>query len=246
MNLFSNRLYGLFSAVAVLALLGSGVGSAQAASVYFLKIGDVKGESTDTRHKDWIDVDTFYWGISSSDSIGTGGGTRGRAIGTPLSWTQGLDSSAPALFVAVGSGRLYPTATLEVQRTGSDPAVYFQMLFEDVSIASLSINGAVGTPGAAGSLVYSKLTMTYRPQNSNGSLGAPIVGGWDFSDATASTFFGSADVLQGLFLAGPSPSAVPAPAALWLLGTGVLGLIGYKRRGRRPGAARQADRRRRA
>ena len=215
----------LLAAIAV-AAFGMGATSASASS-YYLKIGEIQGESTDRNHRDWIDVDTFYWGITSSATVG--GGRRGSAVGSPLSWTQGMDSSVPTQFVGVASGKHYQSATLEASATYSDAGrvVYFQMLFENVVLTSLNLSGTGDAILAAGSLVYDKLTMTYRPLDNRGGLGSPVIGVWDFSDGAAATFSGSPEVLEGLFLAGPT--AVPAPAAVWLLGTGVLGLAGFKR-----------------
>ena len=40
----------------------------------FLKIGDIKGESTDDKHKDTIDVLAWSWGVNQSGSMHVGGG----------------------------------------------------------------------------------------------------------------------------------------------------------------------------
>ena len=214
------------------AMAGMGASSAYAAPVYFLQIDGIEGESTDQNHEDWIDANSFSWGISNSGSIGSGAGRpSGKAIFSPLSWTQNLDMSVPPMFVGVASGKHFPRATLDVQQTGAVSAdVYFQMVFEDVILASLDISGTGAIPGVSASLEYSKVTMTYRPQKNDGSFDAPIVGGWDLEKNVADAFFGSPDVLQGLILAGPTASVVPVPAAVWLFASGLLGLIGIARR----------------
>lgn len=218
--------------VMISTTVGMGASSAYAAPVYFLQIDGIKGESTDTRHKDWIDVNSFSWGISNSGSVGSGGGrSPGKANISPLSWTQNLDMSVPPMFVGVASGKHYQKATLDVQQTVAEsPGVYFQMEFEDVILSSLDIRGSGDIPGVSGALEYSKITMTYRPQKADGSFDAEIVGGWDFEKNAADAFFGSPEVLQGLILAGPTASVVPVPAAVWLFGSGLLGLVGVARR----------------
>ena len=40
----------------------------------FAKIGDIKGESLDAKHKDEIEVLSFSWGVANSGSTATGGG----------------------------------------------------------------------------------------------------------------------------------------------------------------------------
>jgi type VI secretion system secreted protein Hcp len=40
----------------------------------FAKLGDIKGESLDDKHKDEIEVLSFSWGVTNTGSAGTGGG----------------------------------------------------------------------------------------------------------------------------------------------------------------------------
>jgi type VI protein secretion system component Hcp len=228
MKTISQRPIRILVTVLLYAVVGISASSAYAASIYFLEIDGIKGESTDPRHKDWIDINSFSWGISSAASVGPGAGaSSNKASLSPLSWTQNLDMSVPPVFGGVASGKPYRRATLEVAKA---TGVYFQMVFDDVILTSLNIDGVGDMPGVSGALEYAKLTMTYRPQKDDGSFDAPIVGGWDLKNNTAAAFFGSPAVLQGLILAGPTPSAVPVPAAVWLFGSGVLGLIGIARR----------------
>ena len=204
-------------------IFGMGAINAQAATVYFLQIDGIKGESTDRLHKDWIDINSFSWGVS-------GGGRSHGPVFSPFSWTQNLDKSVPSLFVGAALGKYFKNATLDVdvQQAGKSPDVFFQMKFDNVFLTKLDINGTGGPPGVDAALDYSKITMTYT-RNVDGLLGTPVIGGWDLTK-TGSAFFGSPDVLQGLLLAGPTPSSVPVPAAVWLFGSGLLGLVGIARR----------------
>ena len=49
------------------------------ASDIFAKIGDIKGESLDSKHKDEIEVLSYSWGVSNAGSMasGSGGGEGG-------------------------------------------------------------------------------------------------------------------------------------------------------------------------
>ena len=47
------------------------------ASDIFAKIGDIKGESPDDKHKDEIEVLSFSWGVANPANVGGGGGGGG-------------------------------------------------------------------------------------------------------------------------------------------------------------------------
>ena len=44
------------------------------ASDYVLKIDGIKGESTDSKHKDEIEIESFSWGATQPGSFASGGG----------------------------------------------------------------------------------------------------------------------------------------------------------------------------
>lgn len=46
----------------------------------FIKIGDLKGEAQDQKHKDEIDVLSWNWGVSNSGSTHVGGGALGLLV----------------------------------------------------------------------------------------------------------------------------------------------------------------------
>jgi type VI protein secretion system component Hcp len=201
-------------------ILGMAAVNAHAATVdYFLKIDGIAGESVDIRHKDWIDINSFAWGVNSV--VG------GKATFSPLSWTQQIDRSVTSMIMGIPSATIYKSATLDVQRVG-DSGVFFSMQFDTPQLTKLNISGTGDAQTVAAALDgYGKITMTYRQQQKDGSLGTPIAGGWDLTGAKTE-FFGSATAFEGLMLA--QPAAVPVPAAVWLLGSGLLGLIGVARR----------------
>ena len=58
------------------------------ASDIFAKIGDIKGESTDSKHKDEIEVLSFSWGVTNSAKIKGGGA--GKATFTDLSFLHSI------------------------------------------------------------------------------------------------------------------------------------------------------------
>ena len=62
----------------------------------FAKIGDIKGESADAKHKDEIEVLSFSWGVANSGSTGSGSGSgAGKATFQDLSIVHGIDKATP-------------------------------------------------------------------------------------------------------------------------------------------------------
>ena len=83
----------------------------------FLKLGDVKGESVDNKHKDEIDVLSWSWGMTQSATThhGSGGGA-GKVAVHDLHITKKVDKSSPVLTLACCTGKHYKEALFTVRK----------------------------------------------------------------------------------------------------------------------------------
>jgi type VI secretion system secreted protein Hcp len=142
---------------------------------YFLKIDGITGESQDDKHKDEIHVSSFSFGVSNAgtggSNLGSGGG---RANVQDLHFTKVVDQASPNLFLACATGKHFDTATVTVRRAGETPQEYLVYDLSEVFVSSISTSGHEGGGIAqeSCSLNFSKVTMTYTPQNADGSPGA--------------------------------------------------------------------------
>ncbi len=85
----------------------------------FAKIGDIKGESVDAKHKDEIEVLSFSWGVTNSGSGGSGSGSgAGKATFQDLSIVHGIDKATPALLNACATGLHIKDATITHRKAG--------------------------------------------------------------------------------------------------------------------------------
>ena len=75
------------------------------ASDIFAKIGDIKGESLDDKHKDEIEVLSYSWGVSNAGSMASGsGGGEGKASFHDLSFVHKVDKATPVLLQSCATG----------------------------------------------------------------------------------------------------------------------------------------------
>ena len=71
--------------------------STNMAADIFAKLGDIKGESIDDKHKDEIEVLSFSWGVTSLSAPGAPGAAAGKPAFQNLVITHNIDKASPLL-----------------------------------------------------------------------------------------------------------------------------------------------------
>jgi type VI secretion system secreted protein Hcp len=156
----------------------------------FLKLGDIKGESADSKHKEEIEVLSFSFGVMNTGSSGMGsGGGSGRADLTDFSIVKKVDKSSPVLFQHCATGTHIKEATFVVRRAGGDQLEYLKIKLADILVSSVrpggSSSGADSIPIEEVALNFTQIKIEYQPQGADGKAqGGPISGGWDVKKNT--------------------------------------------------------------
>jgi len=142
----------------------------------FAKIGDIKGESLDSKHKDEIEVLSYSWGVTNSGTIsGGGGGGAGKATFHDLSIIHRVDKASPLLMKACATGTHLKEATITQRKAGKGQQEYFIVKMNDVIVTSVTFSGANGqVPSESVTLAFAKVDLEYKPQKPNGQLDAGI------------------------------------------------------------------------
>ena len=147
------------------------------ASDIFAKIGDIKGESLDSKHKDEIEVLSWSWGVTNPAKVGGsgGGGGTGKASFRDLSFTHKLDKASPLLLKGCATGQHLKEATITHRKAGKGQQEFLIIKMDDVLVTAVTEDGSdEGGRLETVSLAFAKVDLEYRPQKSDGSLDAGI------------------------------------------------------------------------
>ena len=156
----------------------------------FLKLSTIPGESTDDKHVEWIEIQSFNSGVSqAAGSAGVsalGGQTGGRADFSEFSVVKFIDKASPKLFLAACTGEHIPTTTLEICKAGGDKQLFLKVSMTDVVIASYrpggSAKGAETVPLEEIAMRFGSIKWEYTALD--GKTGKPkgnVDAGWDLS-----------------------------------------------------------------
>jgi len=143
----------------------------------FLKLGDIKGESKDSKHKEEIDVLAWSWGMSQSGTthLGTGGGA-GKVNVQDISLTKYVDKASHILQGACCKGTHFGEALLTVRKAGDKPLEYIKVTMTDVLITAVSSGGSGGEDRLTENVTlnFAKFKYEYTPQKPDGSGDATV------------------------------------------------------------------------
>ncbi len=189
-----------FAAVAMAVTLavqpGSGTAPAAAdnasapAPAGYIKIGDIKGEATDSAHKDWINLLSVSQSITRPMSSGISGSTRQRGAATfgDIVVVKEIDKSSPKLQESVATGQVFPRLELELaspSSTKSEPYLRYELT--NVIVTNYRVSGSASgdpLPTETISLNYEEIKVTYTEVAKDGSKGGNVEYTWKVEEGT--------------------------------------------------------------
>jgi len=139
----------------------------------FARIGTIKGESQDAKHKDEIDVLSWSWGVSQSGIAGHGGGGgAGKASFHDFNFTHHVDKASPLVMKACATGQHISDATITVRKAGKGQQEYLIIKMTDILVTSVStsVSAEGGTTIESVVIAFAKVDLEYKPQKPDGSL----------------------------------------------------------------------------
>ena len=148
----------------------------------FAKLGDIKGESLDSKHKDEVEVLSWSWGVSQGGSMQSGGGGgAGKANFNDFHFTHHVDKASPVLLKACATGEHIKEATITVRKAGKGQQEFLIIKMNDVIVTSVALSSSGDTAAASESVAlrFAKVDFEYKPQKPDGSLDAGVAFKYD-------------------------------------------------------------------
>lgn len=152
----------------------------------FIQLEGIKGESTDDKHKDWIEIQNYGFGASQEQSgtaSSSGNLSSARVNIQNFTFTHNLDLASVKLFEYCCTGQVIPKVTVTLSRSGGDKTKYMEYKLSDVLIGSVSRGGdtqaSEDVPIECVTLAFGKLEMTYTKVGMDGKAAGNASAGWD-------------------------------------------------------------------
>ncbi|OCX66471.1 Hcp1 family type VI secretion system effector [Thioclava sp. SK-1] len=154
----------------------------------FLKLeNNIKGESQDAGHIDWIDVLSWNWGMTQSGTTHMGhGGGGGKVDVQDITVSKYVDAATHDLIKRCCSGEHISAGQLVVRKSGgAAPIDYLTIDFEDIMISSYSTGGmkdGLDRVQETLTLNFRRFEVTYTVQEQDGTAGPQSQAGWEIAE----------------------------------------------------------------
>lgn len=150
----------------------------------FLRLDEIKGELSDRNNEGAIEVIGWSWGASNPGSMHEPrGGGAGRSRFQDITVTKRADLATPILWRHLATGRTIASGSLHVHGGNENPIEYLVIELEQILIRDISTGGSTDTdrPIEEVSLNFAQFTITYTPQEPDGTPGPEVEMGYDIA-----------------------------------------------------------------
>lgn len=153
----------------------------------YLKLDGIDGESTDDKHKNWIEIYSFSWGMSNPSTVGSGttGLTAGKVSISSFNVMKSTDGASVKLASHAAQGKHIKSMEVHCCATTGDKHNYVVYKMEPVMVDSIQWSGSSGgddRPTESVSFSFGKVTYEYTPIGPDGKAGKKVgPEGWDLT-----------------------------------------------------------------
>jgi type VI secretion system secreted protein Hcp len=154
--------------------------------VGYVDLGDIKGNSQDAKHKEWIEVLSIGQSVNRNinpTSKPREALTKSQVMLGGIELQKNADESSPELVGAVCEGHVFPEVTIDLVRVSPEGnEVFYQWVLKDAYIANYSVSGAnEGMVETIENLTmcYNEIKWSYKKKDEKGKPQGSVDAGWN-------------------------------------------------------------------
>ena len=152
----------------------------------YMKYASIQGGVTTSGYANWIDLNSFQWGVGRSvGSVSRGEDTRegSEPSISEVVVTKRMDKASPQLWQDAVGGDFSNDVTICFTTTTKDKVTtYLQYVLAKVGLSGYSASGGANDPPSESlSLNFATVSWTYTPMGS-GVSGTPTTVGWSLTE----------------------------------------------------------------
>ena len=158
----------------------------------YLRCGDIKGESVEPQHKEWINLLSVSQSITRPMSAGASGSTRQRSSATlgDVVCVGELDKATPKLKEAICKGTSFPEVEIHLTTSSEDEnrTPYYKLKLKKARVTSFSFSGATDggqVPTVQYSFNYEEVEWTYDELDKDNKSKGKVAATWKTEEGTA-------------------------------------------------------------
>jgi len=152
----------------------------------YVKINGIPGESTDSKHKGWLEALSVSKSVDQpvSQASASGGRTGGRADFSQIMCTSTVDKAYPLLMLHAANGNHISEILVEFCEQVKDKHTFMKWTLTDVIVSHVGLSAAGGDakPIADYSFAYGKLKEEYTEVDHMGKPGATTEATWNLEE----------------------------------------------------------------
>ncbi len=157
----------------------------------FMSYEGIKGESSDSNHKDWMDIDSWGWDVEreiTAKSSTQGDRESSNAVMSALRITKKMDSASNKLFLEACCGK-GKTVIIHLTKTGSGSGsdVYMEYTLKNALISNYTVGGLTidkDRPTEIITISFTAIESRYTSYKDDGTAASPDAVGFDTTTNT--------------------------------------------------------------
>ncbi len=152
----------------------------------FLKCDGINGDSTDSAHAQWMEVESYSHGLSQAlggNISAQGAITGGRVDAQDFSIVKRLDTATAKLSEYACAGKVIPNVVLQLHRATGQKQQFMEYTFKSAVISGLQNMGSSSTedpvPMEEVSFRFAAFKIKYTITKADGTTAGDVPFGWD-------------------------------------------------------------------